>query len=110
MLAVLHNIKAKDSKGNIVNLFDIFKVDKDDTGNGTLKIEEGYTFYIDDKNPSGFKYRINGKPINEKTIKSAGCWILGIPDIKIVVSVFKRLAERFNPVFPIFRKKKWNFK
>ena len=69
MLAVLHNIKAKDSKGNIVKLFDIFKVDKDDTGNGTLKIEEGYTFYIDDKNlTSGFKYRINGKPINEKTI------------------------------------------
>ena len=69
MLAVLHNIKAKDSKGNIVKLFDIFKVDKDDTGNGTLKIKEGYTFYIDDKNlTSGFKYRINGKPINEKTI------------------------------------------
>ena len=64
-----HNIKAKDSKGNIVKLFDIFKVDKDNTGNGTLKIEEGYTFYIDDKNlTSGFKYRINGKPINEKTI------------------------------------------
>ena len=69
MLAVLHNIKAKDSKGNIVNLFDIFDVEKDDTGNGVLKIKEGYTFYIDDKNlTSSFKYRINGKPINEKTI------------------------------------------
>ena len=69
MLAVLHNIKAKDSDGNIVNLFDVFKVEKDDTGNGILKIKEGYTFYIDDKNlTSSFKHRINGKPINEKTI------------------------------------------
>ena len=72
MLAVLHNIKAKYSDGReekIVNLFDIFDVEKDDTGNGVLKIKEGYTFYIDDKNlTSGFKYRINGKPINEKTI------------------------------------------
>lgn len=71
MLAVLHNIKAKDSTGKIVNLFDVFEVQKDNTGNGTLKIKDGYTFYIDNKHlTSSFKFRINGKPINENTINT----------------------------------------
>ena len=71
MLAILHNLKAKDVNGRIVNLFDVFEVEKDDTGNGVLKIKEGYTFYVDDNDfTSNFKYKINGKPINENTINT----------------------------------------
>lgn len=45
MIAVLHNKKNNvlDEHGNEVSMMDAFYVEKDDTGNGELKVKEGYT-------------------------------------------------------------------
>lgn len=45
MLAILHNRRNNvlDDKGNEVSLLEAFDVEKDELGNGTLKIKDGYT-------------------------------------------------------------------